>query len=230
MTTVGYTPMTLTYRDTTPKIMVEISSYVGTWGGGKFLKGEFHSFLNENDQGLPDVSEIHKYSTWYTGVFNGGVFYGGDVYNINFNSSLWQGGISNDIDIISIKSNSEYNQFGLDGIYRFNIGDIFYIVDNFQNGTYSVFGTTDNPKKYFILDTTINEDTNTTEVFVDVRLSDIMSVNTTNIDDKIDTDLKCVSIFKDSTWNSGIWFNGVFDEGYYNGGMWYHGNFSGIWG
>jgi hypothetical protein len=51
-----------------------------------------------------------------------------------------------------------------------------------------------------------------------------------NIDDKIDTDLKCVSIFKDSTWNSGIWFNGVFNEGYYNGGMWYHGNFSGIWG
>jgi hypothetical protein len=200
------------------------------WNGGKFLKGEFHSFLNENDQGLPDVSEIHKYSTWYTGVFSGGVFYGGNTHNINFNSSLWQGGISNDINIISIKSNSEYNQFGLDGIYRFNIGDIFYIVDNFQNGTYSVFGTTENPKKYFILDTTINEDTNTTEVFVDVRLSDIMSVNTTNIDDKIDTDLKCVSIFKDSTWNSGIWFNGVFDEGYYNGGMWYHGNFSGIWG
>ena len=39
MTVVGYTPMTLTYRDKTPKIMVEISSYVGTWGTGKFLKG-----------------------------------------------------------------------------------------------------------------------------------------------------------------------------------------------
>ena len=40
MTVVGYTPMTLTYRDKTPKIMVEISSYVGTWGTGKFLKGD----------------------------------------------------------------------------------------------------------------------------------------------------------------------------------------------
>ena len=40
MTIVGYTPLTLTYRDTTPKIWVEISSYVGTWGTGRFLKGD----------------------------------------------------------------------------------------------------------------------------------------------------------------------------------------------
>jgi len=196
------------------------------WYGGKFLKGEFHSFLNTNDKGLPDVSEIHKYSTWYTGVFSGGVFYGGNVYNINFNTSLWQGGILNEIDIIGIKSNSIYNQFILDGIYRFNINDIFYVVDKFNGGPYSVFGTTENPKKYIVLDTTIDEANNRTEVFVDILLNDILSVNTgiTN------TGLKCVSSFKDSTWNSGIWFNGVFDGGYYNGGIWYHGNFSGIWG
>lgn len=196
------------------------------WHGGKFLKGEFHSFLNINDDGLPDVSEIHKYSTWYTGVFSGGVFYGGNVHNINFNSSLWQGGILNEINIIGIKSNSIYNHFILDGIYRFNINDIFYVVDKFTNGVYSVFGTTENPKKYIVLDTTIDEANNRTEVFVDVLLSDIMSVNT----GIVNTNLKCVSIFKDSTWNSGIWFNGVFDGGYYNGGIWYHGNFSGIWG
>jgi hypothetical protein len=39
-TVVGYTPMTLTCVDKTPKIWVEISSYVGTWGTGKFLKGD----------------------------------------------------------------------------------------------------------------------------------------------------------------------------------------------
>ena len=196
------------------------------WHGGKFLKGEFHSFLNLNDKGLPDTSEIHKYSTWYTGIFGGGTFYGGNVYNIDFNSSLWQGGILNEIDIVQIKSNNVYNEFKLDGIYRFNIGDTFYVVDKFEAGTYSVFGTTDNPKKYKVLDTTINEDTNTTDVFVDIRLSDILSVNT----GVTYTGIKCVSNFKDSTWNSGIWFNGVFDDGYFNGGMWYHGNFSGIWG
>jgi hypothetical protein len=197
------------------------------WYGGKFLKGEFHSFLNENDKGVADVSEIHKYSSWHSGLFSGGVFYGGNVHNINFNSSLWKGGILNEIDIIRIRANNVYNDFRLDGIYRFNIGDEFYIVDKFEGSTYSVFGTTESPKKYVILDTTINEDSNSTDIFVDVQLSDIMSVNTGNIEN---SGIKCVSIFKDSTWNSGIWFNGIFDGGYFNGGMWYHGNFNGVWG
>jgi hypothetical protein len=196
------------------------------WYGGRFLNGEFHSFLNLDDQNSPTVSEIHKYSKWYSGFFNGGVFYGGDVYNINFNSAIWQGGILNDIDIISIKSNLNNNSFVLDGIYRFNINDEFFIVDNFTANTYSVFGTTENPKKYRILKITIDENSNTTELFVDVLLSSILSVNT----GVVDTNLKCVSIFRNSTWNSGIWFNGVFSGGYFNGGIWYNGNFSGIWG
>jgi len=195
------------------------------WHGGKFLAGEFHSFLNINDQGLPDVSEIHKYSKWYTGVFSGGVFYGGDAYSINFNSSLWQGGISNDIDIIRI--NTDDNRFTLDGVYRYNIGDIFYVVDNLVTGTYSDFGSTNLPRKYVVLDTNIDEDANTTEVFVDLLLENTMSVDTGIVND---IGLKCVSSFKNSTWNSGIWFNGVFDEGYYNGGIWYNGWFNGIWG
>ena len=197
-----------------------------TWYGGKFIKGEFHSFLNTNDKGLPDVSEIHKYSNWHSGIFSGGVFYGGNVHNIKFSSSLWQGGILNDIDIIQIKSNSEYNHFVLDGIYRFNIKDTFYVVDNFSGSTYSIFGSTKNPRKYVVLDTTINEESNTTEVFVDTQLNEILSVNT----GIIDTGIKCVSSFENSTWNSGIWFNGVFKDGHFNGGMWYHGYFDGVWG
>ena len=195
------------------------------WYGGKFIKGQFHSFLNINDQGLPDVSEIHKYSKWYTGVFSGGVFYGGDVYNINFNSSLWQGGISNEVNIIRI--NTDDNRFTLSGVYRFNIGDIFYIVDNLITGVYSDFGSTNNPRKYTVLDTNIDEDLNRTEVFVDQLLVDIMSVDT-GISNNLG--IKCVSSFKASTWNSGIWFNGVFDEGYFNGGIWYNGWFNGVWG
>ncbi len=51
-TSVGYTPMTLTYAEQSPKIAVEISTYVGTWGGGRFLKGDTdYSF---------DVREIVK--------------------------------------------------------------------------------------------------------------------------------------------------------------------------
>jgi hypothetical protein len=46
----------------------------------------------------------------------------------------------------------------------------------------------------------------------------------------IDTNLKCVSVFKNSTWNSGIWSNGLFEDGKFYGGLWYNGHFSGTWG
>ena len=63
MTTVGYTPMTLTYRDKTPKIMVEISSYVGTWGGGKFLKGDkdYTSEVMETTERIKDYVKSKGY-------------------------------------------------------------------------------------------------------------------------------------------------------------------------
>jgi hypothetical protein len=214
----------------------EIESRFGTrsfntrnsiWHGGKFLNGQFHSFLNIDDVGNVASSEIHKYSTWYSGLFTGGVFYGGNVYHMNCNSAVWFGGILNEIDIIGIKSNSIYNHFVLDGIYRLNINDTFYVVDKYVGGTYSVFGTTDLPKKYKVLDTTIDEENKRTEVYVDIELQDILSVNTGIISD---SGIKFVSIFKDSTWESGLWFNGVFESGYFNGGIWYHGNFSGTWG
>lgn len=195
-----------------------------TWYAGRFLAGEFHSFLNLDDENLPTISEIHKYSKWYTGYFGGGTFYGGNVDNINFISSTWEGGILNDIDIISI--NSTDNTLTLDGVYRFNTTDSIHIVDNQLNGTYSVFGTTELPIKYKILETTIDEDLERTQILVDVILDDIMSVNT----GIIDTKLKCVSYFSNSTWNSGIWENGIFNKGNFNGGMWYQGNFTGIWG
>ena len=65
MTVVGYTPMTLTYRDTTPKIMVEISSYVGTWGTGKFLKGDkdYTSEVMETAERIKEYVKSKGYAT-----------------------------------------------------------------------------------------------------------------------------------------------------------------------
>ena len=65
MTVVGYTPMTLTYRDATPKIMVEISSYVGTWGGGKFLKGnvDYTSEVIETAERIKEYVKSKGYAT-----------------------------------------------------------------------------------------------------------------------------------------------------------------------
>jgi hypothetical protein len=201
-----------------------INTRNANWLGGKFISGQFHSYLNLNDDGNPDVSDIHKYSNWYTGFFSGD-FYGGNAYNINFNSGVWHGGILNDIEIIGINATPS-NTFLLSGIWRFNIGDQFYVTDDLVTTTYSVFGSTQDPLRYRVIDTTLDESANTTEVYVDRRLYDILSVNT----GEIDTGLKLVSRFSNSFFNSGIWFNGVFESGYFNGGMWYMGNFSGNWG
>lgn len=194
------------------------------WYGGKFISGEFHSLLNLNDDLESDVSDSHKYSNWYTGFFSG-EFYGGNVLNMNANSAIWHGGILNDIDIIGINSTSS-NIFLLDGLFRFNIGDEFYVVDDMIAGSYSSFGSTQLPIKYKVLDTSLDEDLLQTEIFVDIKLSSIMSIDT----GVTQSGLKCVSKFTNSRWDSGIWFNGVFESGNFNGGIWYNGNFSGTWG
>ena len=44
------------------------------------------------------------------------------------------------------------------------------------------------------------------------------------------SNLRCVSNFDNSIWNSGVWYNGVFKGGIFNGGVWYNGYFEGTWG
>lgn len=63
--TVGYTPMTLTYQEKTPKIVVEISTYVGTWGAGKFLKGDtdYTSEVREAAERIKDYVRSKGYVT-----------------------------------------------------------------------------------------------------------------------------------------------------------------------
>jgi hypothetical protein len=195
------------------------------WHSGNFTNGEFHSFLNLNDQNVPDVSTNQSNSIWNTGRFRGN-FYGGTVNNIEFDSSIWFGGVLRDISIVRIDTTS--NSFTLDGLYRFNLNNKFYIMDNLQTSTYSVFGSTTVPVEYRILDTTLDEENKTTEVVVDKLLSDIYGFS---LDTGISqTGLKVVSKFKNSTWASGVWTNGYFDNGRFLNGMWYNGYFSGTWG
>lgn len=195
------------------------------WHSGTFVRGEFHSFLNLNDQGVPDVSENHGNSIWNTGKFRGS-FYGGTVNNIEFDSSIWYGGILKDISIVRIDTTT--NSFTLDGVYRFNLNDKFYVMDNLTSSTYSVFGSTIEPIEYRVLDTTIDEESNITEVIVEKLLSDIYGFS---LDTGItQTNLKVVSKFKNSAWVSGVWRNGYFDNGRFLNGIWYDGYFSGTWG
>lgn len=197
------------------------NSRTAIWKSGKWLSGEFHSRLNLNNN-IPDVSDTHKYSVWYTGSWNTGDWYGGIAYNIDFRSGEWHGGILEDIQVIGI--NTSDNTLQLNGEFRFNIGDEIWIIDNNVGNTYSVMGSNSNPRKFRIADTFIGI-TDTTLV-INYDLSSIATINVSNIN----TGLRIVSRFTRSTWDSGIWTNGIFDGGKYNGGIWYNGIFDGNWG
>ena len=41
----------------------------------------------------------------------------------------------------------------------------------------------------------------------------------------VETNLRVVSRFKNATWESGIWTNGIFETGLWKGGIWYNGIF-----
>ena len=324
------------------------------WESGKFLAGQFHSYLNLDDNGNPDVSEVHKYSKWYTGLFGGGDFWGGLAYNINFKNTTWHGGISEDIEVLKVTATA--NSFTLNGDYPFNINDEVYILDNSNYTTFSIYGSTDNPRLYNVLYTDYDSINNTTDIYVDRSLQntigntlldglwnvvavssnstgtlftytsyidqsssgDVFSefvdsnwfflngvlnysqlntvpappvlssaqVNLTYTNYQIDlspfigilspnptlfnitygqnsitatlsltqdiifnptgailefsmvklpisgsvSNLRCVSSFINSNWNSGLWYNGVFKDGIFNGGLWYNGYFQGTWG
>jgi len=320
------------------------------WRSGKFLRGQFHSYLNEDNDGNPEVSLVHKYSKWKTGLFTGGDFYGGVTSIINFKNTTWHGGVSECVDITHINATS--SAITLAGEYDFNVNDEFYIVDDGNNGTFSLYGSVVNPRRYSVLTTSYDDLNDETVVNVSVNLLTALTNNpiegywnlvsiTTNYDftlstfvplytvssynttlpsllvdsdwtiidgtigfsqtnppggssfnpsvtytsTQIDLDgvfginapfdiydvtygtnglsmtfsltqdpvqnttglqfemnfvkvplsgspsnLKAVSSFDNSKWDSGIWYNGVFKGGQFNGGVWYDGYFEGNWG
>ena len=145
------------------------------WRSGKFLNGQFHSFLNEDSNGVPQVSDVHKYSIWKTGLFSKGDFYGGLVYNINFKNTVWHGGILEDIEVLNVSTAS--NTFTLAGEWDWNINDEFYIVDNMLGGTFSIYGSTINPIRYKVLKTEYDSINDETIVNTNVNLSNLLTGN-----------------------------------------------------
>ena len=198
------------------------NSKTTTWHGGKWVGGEFHSRLNLDSDGNSDVSLSHKLSIWKTGIWSGGDWYGGVAYNIDFRYGNWHGGISEDIQIVGVSPAS--NTFQLNGIFKFNSGDSFRIIDSGYNGIFSIYGSDDNPIIYKILKQTEDTVNNITTIYVDKDLVGSYSVSQSNMN------IKMVSYFNNSNWYSGIWMNGVFENGLFDGGIWYNGLFDGDWG
>jgi hypothetical protein len=201
------------------------NSRTATWHGGKFINAQFHSRLNLDDGGLPDVSDVHKYSIWYTGQFLSGDFFGGVAYNMDFKSGTWHGGILEDIQVIGItgSTTTSQNYFTLNGIFKFNIGDEVTLIDNESGGTYSsIYGSNSNPGIYTVLD--VEEDTlnKWTKLYVN-------RIIITNAVAPQDTKLRLVSRFRQCNWKTGIWTNGIFEQGLWEGGIWYNGIFEADW-
>jgi hypothetical protein len=207
------------------------------WQAGRWIDGEFHSFLNTNSStGLPDISDIHKYSIWKTGVWLRGNFYGGIAYNIDFKSGTWHGGILEEIQVIGVDpilpATASSNSITLNGIFKFNPGDFIWIIDDDRNGAFSPIGNNTEPRKYRINQILEDDVSEQTKIYLNFNLS-ILGVNSqiaTQSYSNVETGLRVVSYFKDSYWKSGIWTNGIFDNGQFDTGIWYNGVFDGNWG
>ena len=196
------------------------SSRTANWQGGKWVSGSFYSGLNLDSSGNIDVSVSHKFSIWKTGTWMSGDWYGGIAYNMDFKSGTWWGGILEDIQVIGMNATDNY--FVVNGIFKFNIGDEFTIIDNRLGGTYSTYGSNETPTKYKVLYTvedTINKWTN---VYVNYNI-------TNTVAPAIDGGIRIVSRFNSTNWKSGIWTNGIYESGYWEGGIWYNGVFEATW-
>jgi hypothetical protein len=197
------------------------NSRTATWHGGKWNGGSFYSSINLNDDDQEDVSEVHKYSIWYTGQWLAGSWYGGIAYNIDMKSGTWYGGILDDIQIIGMNSTNNY--FVLNGIFKFNIGDEFTVLDNRLSSSLGVsYGNNFSQRRYTVLYTVEDSVNKWTYVYVATNITD-------DITEPTYTGLWVVSRFKNANWKSGIWTNGVYESGLWEGGIWYNGVFEGTW-
>lgn len=213
------------------------NSRTTTWHGGDWINGQFHSYLNSDSQtNMPSISDIHKYTIWYTGNWYGGDFWGGIAYNINFYGGNWHGGILEDIQVSGIDSIlpeiSSNNAITLNGVFRFNIGNNIWIINNEQSTPFYNIGNNDTPMNYRINNVELDTINKKTKIYLNYNLS-TLGVDTpydSTTYSNVDTGLRVVSYFKNATWESGIWTSGIFDSGNFNSGIWYNGVFSANWG
>jgi hypothetical protein len=211
------------------------NSRTATWHAGKWIDGEFHSYLNiDGDTANPTVSDIHKFSIWRTGIWNRGNWYGGIAYNIDFRGGVWHGGILEEIQVIGVGKITlpSNNTIYLNGLFKFNPGDEIWIIDDDRDTIYSPLGSNTQPRKYRINQVIEDDVKKQTEVYLNYDLYTLgVDYNYADADTlDIDLGLRVVSYFKDVDWKTGLWTNGIFDGRKFDSGIWFNGLFEGVWG
>ncbi len=216
-----------------------INTRISIWHGGKWLGGEFHSNLNiDPNTQLPIVSDIHSLSVWKTGIWLNGGFYGGVAYNIDFRGGIWYGGILEEIQVVGVDAiypgTTSNNKIYVNGVFKFNPGDVIYIIDDSKGGSFSAIGSNDLIRNYRINKIDEDEINERTSLYLNYNLSGLqppVGTQSGSIDwYDLETNLRVVSHFSESIWKSGHWTNGYFENGNFESGVWYNGVFEGNWG
>jgi hypothetical protein len=195
------------------------------WENGNWVSGKFYSGRRLNASALDLVSDVHKWSLFKSGTWNSGQFWGGILFNADVNSIDFKGGIVDDIQVIGASFSGANNQILLNGSFRIKESDEIIISDLSGTGTYSVLFEKLNPI-YYVVDSVDLLDDNTTLISI---IGDFSTYSLPTIWSS-DTGLRVISKFKNATFSSGTWYNGLFESGKFNGGIWYDGVFKGIWG
>ena len=144
------------------------NSRTAIWYGGKWNSGTFQSGSDLDDTG---ISLVHKYSIWYSGQWFSGDWLGGIAYGINFKSGVWKGGIIEEVQIIGV--NYANNSFTLNGVFRYNLGDRIYLLDNNYTTDFSYLGSNTSPGVYTVLKTVVDEKNRITEIYTSSSMDGI---------------------------------------------------------
>jgi hypothetical protein len=119
-------------------------------------------------------------------------------------------------------------------VFKFNPGDVIYIIDDSKGGSFSAIGSNDLIRNYRINKIDEDEINERTSLYLNYNLSGLqppVGTQSGSIDwYDLETNLRVVSHFSESIWKSGHWTNGYFENGNFESGVWYNGVFEGNWG
>ena len=209
------------------------------WEHGVFIRGQFHSYLNEDENGNPLPSLLYRDSVWLSGHWKNGVVYGGTFKQGVWDTGVWkrgyvEGGLS--LTPVSVVNTAP-------GIYRLTLtpnqshkmqtGDLVYIVGTPDNllpiSTFmQLLGLNTVPQSHKIFKVESNGDI-IIEFVLDpldppLLLTDVDGTNSGYID------LFSVFAVKDIQWFGGIFNNGLWLNGTWLNGMWADGIWdNGVW-
>lgn len=200
------------------------------WENGFMVAGTVNSGDNSR----------HDLTVWKTGRANFLLWNGGTMFQNNINNCVWLDGVVKDIDILAFYGdNTGDYYFIIDGEYRFEDGNNFWVINN---DTYnSIYGADTTPNRYTVdLDYLSLDGGRLTKVYVSNLPSALLAEinnngsyvegfadNNNPVDTEVDGTIltKLVTEFSKTRWLNGRIENCIFDDRYIRSVYWENGYF-----